>query len=618
MTATILDDLRRFPEARLALEPPFAGNQAEYADQHIRLPGGANAKSGRFDWRYAPHSREWSISMSTPGVRQVTLCCGTQVAKTTAILLRLAYGVAAVPVPTLLIEPRGDDVTEVVRRRFVPIALASPDISRRLPKQRKDMSKREIQFGNGASLFTGTGGSMASITGKPCAVVIGDEFDLWRSPHDHLLQMEQRTQTWRDTALIVLASNAYRPASETGIYQQFLEGDRRRYWVPCPHCGEWQRLVEEQLHYDVEGKHVRNVRYLCSLCGEQITDDQKQAVLLAGEWRPERPEVTHHRSYQLSTLYSIDVPFARYAQALHDATQDMERHGRMFCALWRGEPYDPPPPDRLREGDPETRKQPRRRGTVPSAAHMLVAGVDVQNDHMVWVVRAVGADLETWGVDYGKVFAWDDLTEVMFRRRWTAHGQPPPVARVCIDVADGNRADEVYAWAMEHYGTVWPAKGSSVLPVPTRTHRVESSRHGAIGVGRVYVEWSHEWFFGAMHAGMHKLPGQRGAWWVPEDAEPEYLRQIANKYRTQEKGKPVWRKRGADHYADAEAMALVAAELAGARLIVRGGVATVDAPPPTPPSTDTVEAPRPRKPKPASDWLRGGRSSMLDRMRRRR
>ena len=83
---------------------------------------------------------------------------------------------------------------------------------------------------------------------------------------------------------------------------------------------------------------------------------------------------------------------------------------------------------------------------------MLVAGVDVQNDHMVWVVRAVGADLETWGVDYGKVFAWDDLTEVMFRRRWTAHGQPPPVARVCIDVADGNRAgldikpEEAWTW----------------------------------------------------------------------------------------------------------------------------------------------------------------------------
>lgn len=626
---TILDDLRRYPDARAALEPPFAGNQAEYAEQHIRLPGGANAKSGRFDWRYTPHAREWSVSMSTPGVLRVTFCCGTQVAKTTAILLRLAYGVAGVPVPSLYVAPRGEDVAEIMRRRFEPIARASPDIARRLPRGRRDWTKKEIVFANGASIATGTGGSMASITGKPVGVVVGDEFDLWRNPHDHLRQLEQRVQTWRDTALIVLASNAYLPAKDergqqqVGIYQQFLEGDQRYYYVPCPHCGEQQRLVEEQLRFDVEGAHVRDVRYLCSLCGEQITDEQKQDALMAGEWRAERPEVTHHHSYQLSTLYSIDVPFAKYAQALHAAASDWDKHGKMFCALWRGVPYDPPPPEHQKEGKPESRKQPRRRGTVPREARTLTAGVDVQNDYMVWALRAIGDDLETWLVDYGKVFRWDDLDELFFRKRWESFDRPPPVSRVCIDMSDGNRTEEVYAWAAEHYGVVWPARGSGSLPVPTRIHRTESSKLGRIGIGRVYVEWSHEWFFGAMHAGMHKLPGQRGAWWLPEDVEPEYLRQVANKYRTMEKGKPVWRKRGADHYADAEAMALVAAELAGARLFVRGGVAASDVPvgvkdgvTSTPNPTPQVIAPAKRVARPS--WVQGGGSRLLERMRGRR
>lgn len=622
---TILDDLRRFPEARLALEPPFGGDLADYAERHIRLPSGTNAKSGAFSWRYTPHARAWAVSMSTPGVRQVTLCCGTQVAKTTAILLRLAYGVAGVPVPSLYVGPRGDDVTEIMRRRLEPIFRASPDMARRMPRQRRDWSKKEILFGNGAAIFTGTGGSMASITGKPCGVVVGDEFDLWRSPHDHLRQMEQRTQTWRDSALIVLASNAYRPAKQVGIYQQFLEGNRSYYEIRCPHCRELQRLQESQLHYETEGDSVRNVRYLCESCGVQITDEQKHEALLSGEWRAERPEVKHHHSYQLSTLYSIDVPFAKYAQALHRASQDWDSRGRMFCALWRGIPYDPPPPDQLKEGDPETRKQPRRRGSVPREAHMLGVGVDVQSDYMVYVVRAAGYDLETWGVEHGKVFRWDDLKAAIWRS-WQSFGTPPPVARVCIDMADGNRTEEVYAWAAEHYGTVWPARGSSTLVIPTRIHRVEKSKLGAIGLGRTYVEWSHQWFFGAMHAGMHKLPGQRGAWWVPEDFDEEYFRQIRNKHRVLENGKIEWVKRGADHYADAEAMALVALELAGARLLVRGGAAAADTPRPeqqaTKPGGGVPVPPGPAdvitKPRPvATSWVQGGRSRMLDRMRRR-
>lgn len=623
---TVAADLIRFPSVRAALEPPFPGDAAEYAEQHIRLPSVSVSKSGHFSFRYAPHSREWLEAMSEPG--QVTMSTGTQVAKTTVVLIRLAFGVAGRPAPALYVGPRGEDVQEIVTRRFAPICRSSPDLERRMPRARRDWTRKEVAFGNGAVVHTGTGWSVASVTGKPIAVVIGDEFDLWRNPRNHLKLMKQRLQTWKDQGLCVLAANPFLAPGAGGIWDQFLLGDQRHYFVPCPHCGEEQKLEESQLRYRVDDQNqVRDVTYECAHCHESIADDAKQGMMIAGRWQATRL-APGHRSYTMSTLYSLDVTWSQYAQALHEASLDWEAHGQMFCALWRGAPYEAPKAETLKAGDPRTRVQPRRRGTVPREAQMLVAGVDTQVDYMVWSVRAVGFDMETWGVDYGKVFKWEELTEVMFRRRWECYDQPPPIARVCIDMSDGNRTDEVYAWALDHGAVVVPARGSSTCPVPTRMHRVETSKL-QLGRGRVYVEWSHEWFFGAMHAGMRKLPGQRGAWWVPEDAEEEYFRQLLNRVREQEKGRWLWKKKGADHYADAEAMALVAAEIAGARMLVRGGAAAADAPPAAatnaeaaPPAPRRMsEADRMVRPAPQPErqsWIRGGRSRMLDQMRRRR
>ena len=94
-------DVEMPPPIRMALEAPPLLNAVEYAERHIVLPHGSNARSGPYSVAAAPYSREWLLAMSDRSVRQVTLITSTQVGKSTALLLRLCWGIACDPSPML-------------------------------------------------------------------------------------------------------------------------------------------------------------------------------------------------------------------------------------------------------------------------------------------------------------------------------------------------------------------------------------------------------------------------------------------------------------------------------------------------------------------------------------
>ena len=48
----------------------------------------------------------------------------------------------------------------------------------------------------------------------------------------------------------------------------------------------------------------------CPDCGEAIYEVHRKALIRAGRWIPERPDVVDHRSYQISQLYSMTSTIA--------------------------------------------------------------------------------------------------------------------------------------------------------------------------------------------------------------------------------------------------------------------------------------------------------------------
>jgi phage terminase large subunit GpA-like protein len=105
--------------------------------------------------------------------------------------------------------------------------------------------------------------------------------------------------------------------NNSNINEVYLMGDQRKYFVPCPCCGElisleWSIPVDEGeiagITWELDDKNElipESVGYRCQSCLDVFTDRHKMEMLSLGEWRPtEKPKQPGWYSYHLSSLYA--------------------------------------------------------------------------------------------------------------------------------------------------------------------------------------------------------------------------------------------------------------------------------------------------------------------------
>ena len=78
-------------------------------------------------------------------------------------------------------------------------------------------------------------------------------------------------------------------AGRSAIEAAHDRGDQRKYFVPCPICGEFQILTFDRLTWTKIGLPAAAAVYECAECGGYIRNHQKTAMLAAGEWRATKP-----------------------------------------------------------------------------------------------------------------------------------------------------------------------------------------------------------------------------------------------------------------------------------------------------------------------------------------
>jgi hypothetical protein len=158
--------------------------------------------------------------------------------------------------------------------------------------------------------------SPANLASRPVGLLVMDEtdkFQLATKREAGALQLaEQRTKTFSN-ALRVKTSTPTVPHGQ--IWQEFLKGDQRYFFVPCPTCNTMQRLRWPQVKWDKAAKRedgtwdtqaVRaTAHYECENCQFKITDSHKTMILRRGEWRATAAPIAFgRRSYHLSSLYA--------------------------------------------------------------------------------------------------------------------------------------------------------------------------------------------------------------------------------------------------------------------------------------------------------------------------
>ena len=530
-------------------------------------------------------------------VDKITLCFGTQLGKTEALLNMIGYAIDQDPGSMLAVYPTDELARSISKNRVIPAIVNSPALAAKWDPDRTEIL--EIQFLGMYIALVGAN-SPSKLASRPVRYIFYDETDKFPaysgnegSPTE---LASERAKNFHNRKEVEASSPTY---TDGHIWRAFQAADvRKAYFVPCPHCGKMQMLSLPQIKWpaelnEPEHKHERESSvlgeswYECPFCHDRIYDMDKATMLAGGEWQPvdvgekdrklSPAKVTasrpRHIAYTLSSLYSPWLTFGQVAQKFLSTKADQPKFMN-FVNGWLAEPWEAEA-TKLRSDIVFERQAAHLRGSIPEKSLLLTCGIDVQMDHFWWVVRAWGAHMTSWLVDYGRCETWADLDDVLDHEYTSTKGEPVLINIAFMD--SGDRTDEVYQYCATRMDVVYPCKGASVqMPrAPYSESRVDKNGYDEL---RLFIIDTH--YYKSFIAGrLNKKNDEPGAFMVFRDEDGGWLRQYAEQLCSEhlvkeqdKKGrvKDVWKPvvSGApNHLLDCEVYAAAAAERGGVRYL---------------------------------------------------
>jgi phage terminase large subunit GpA-like protein len=434
-----------------------------WADAHRRLPKKSSAEPGPWRTDRTPYLREIMDCMSTSSdVEEVVFMKSAQVGGTETILNAMGYVVDHAPGPMIVVQPTVDLAKRFSRQRVDPLITITPRIADKIADSRARDSGNTMlskEYPGGQLVLTGAN-SAVGLRSMPAQYAFMDEIDGYPVDVDEegspiaLVEARQRTFSRRKRMKVSTPTIAGRSAVESA----YQDSDQRRYYVPCPDCGETQPLEFPRLIWSRLGLPPAAAVYECRACFYQIQSHQKTELLARGEWRAEKPENTGKvRGYHLNALYA-PVGWMSWGEI---ATEFVKVHKnpeklRVFVNTVLGEAWTMKGETPAWEGLKQRREQ-YPIGSVPQEVMFLTAGVDVQKDRVVYEVVGWGRGKRSWSIDYGELPGdtadldagpWGQVDELLARTFPHASGQSMPIRMLAVD--SGYNTQTVYGWARKY------------------------------------------------------------------------------------------------------------------------------------------------------------------------
>jgi phage terminase large subunit GpA-like protein len=485
----------------LAWQPPPRLRLSEWADRHFYLSAESAAEPGR--WKTYAYQREPMDAMTDPTIREVVFIKSARVGYTKMLNAAIAYHMHHDPCAILLIQPTEDDAKGYSKEEIEPMlrdCAALADVVPEALKRRNTM--QHIRF-RGGLLQLASARSPGDFRRTSRRVVFGDEVDGYQASSgeegDPISLAKKRSEyfwnrkwAWGST-----------PANiGSRIERLFLEGDQRRYYVPCPHCGHSDFLAFSR-ETDENGPkspgHVMSwpkgrpeeACFVCSGCGSEIEHEHKRSIIDAGEWRASAP-FTGTASFWIWSAYSCspNTSWAEIATEYEKAAAAGVDQLKVFVNTWLGQVWR----DTGEAPDWEflyARRDDYAIGTCPDGVLFLTAGVDVQRDRIVWEVVGWGRGKRSWSIDAGIIAGktadqtaegpWPQLEALLNRTFRHASGVELRIRMMAVDA--GDQAAIVYDWTNRHVGRTMAVKGSGDVDVLVGTPKKQYVSYGGRRVG---------------------------------------------------------------------------------------------------------------------------------------
>jgi len=472
--APTVDEVYRAAAAAGARPDPLL-TVSEWADEYRVLSTRASAEPGPWRTERTPYLREIMdcLSPSSP-VERVVFMKGAQVGATECGNNWIGYVIHQAPGPMMAVQPTVEMAKRNSKQRIDPLIEESEVLRKLVRDPRSRDSGNTVlakEFPGGVLVMTGAN-SAVGLRSMAARYLFLDEIDGYPGDVDDegdpIQLVAARARTFARRKIYLVSTPKITGLSR--IEAAFEESDQRRYWVPCPVCGEYQTLKFAQLTWP-KGKPKQAV-YVCEHCSARLENHQKHTMLARGEWRPSAVGDGRTAGFWLSSLYS---PVGWFSWA--DAAEMFEKARKnptllqVFVNTVLGETWaeagDAPDWQRLYD-----RRENYRLGTVPAGGLFLVAGCDVQRDRLEIALVAWGRNRENWLTDYvvldgdtSRPEVWDRLTDLLNTTYPHASGARLGIVRMAVD--SGFATQQVYAWAREQGpGRVLVTKGYETGSAP--------------------------------------------------------------------------------------------------------------------------------------------------------
>jgi phage terminase large subunit GpA-like protein len=456
--STALRAIERELRAR-HFQPPPRLTVSQWADRYRVLP-----RTGRWRTDRTPYLRGIMDALSDDSIERIAFMKPTQVGGTEVLLNALGFYAAEDPCPILLIQPTVDMAKGFSRERVDDLLSMSPRLRGLVRKSGRRSSEDTLQFKSfpGGFLAIIGANSPSGLRSRAIRVLLADELSAWPESAgdegDPLELAERRTATFWDRKIVGTSTPTVH--GFCAITRLWEDSDQRRFFVPCPHCGEyqpfrWRNSDDETLHNieveepgryrllferdDADEVIPESVTYTCDN-GCVIEERHKPQMLAAGEWRAFR---TGRRiaGFHLNALYSPWVSWAEICSKFLKAKSSPELL-KTWVNTFGGMPWKDAG-DRIEPHALMARAEAL--DPVPPDIAGVTIGVDVQGSWLDCQLVAWGAREESWVLarhqiegDPESLGTWDALDEWL----WQDHGAP--LFGVAVDT--GYLPERVWRW----------------------------------------------------------------------------------------------------------------------------------------------------------------------------
>jgi len=397
----------------------------------------------------------------------------------------IGYVIDVAPSSMLVLMPSEKLIQTTNEQKLGPMFKNCPSLEEKLIKN-KGKEKADTKRFPGGRLFLRTAGTANNLRSMSAKYVFLDEVDSMvanlEGEGDPIDLAKTRANSFgSDKKIFIISTPTVKGLSL--VEREFLLGDQRYYFVPCPHCDYFQNLKWENLKYDVdEYGIVQNPEYVCENCACLIDENYKTEMVAKGEWQAtSRAKERNRASFHISSMYSPKdwYSWQEMAQEFEKSKNDENRLVQFYNTKL-GLTYElqgDSPPWRViydQREDYELKK-------VPQNALFLTAGVDTQPDRLEYEIVAWSKDKQSWSIDYGIIEGnpdepevWEKLEEVLDTDFIHESGNTMNISIMAIDTG-GRNTQSVYAWCLKQnkeisYGrkgvSVWGSK--NIMPIKGR------------------------------------------------------------------------------------------------------------------------------------------------------